>query len=82
MNIGRDGDEAVDHGQFLPPLFRLAQQQSPGPGNFKIDIENAQKFSTERTVFDQMRMGTYSVPRVETLKAARDAAIRGTKPAG
>ena len=39
----------------------------------KVDLENARLFATEQSIFNQMVMGTYSVPRVESLKAARDA---------
>jgi twitching motility protein PilT len=37
----------------------------------KIDIEHAQKFSTDQSVLDQLIMGTYSVPRLDSLKALR-----------
>jgi len=37
----------------------------------KIAVETAQTFSTDQSMFDQMRMGTYAVPRVESLRAAR-----------
>jgi hypothetical protein len=43
----------------------------------KISVEMAREFSTDVSVFDQMLMGTYSVPRLEQLKAARDASQRG-----
>ena len=43
----------------------------------KIDLENAREYATEVTVLDQMIIGTYSVPRLEALKAARDASQRG-----
>lgn len=43
----------------------------------KIDLENAREYATEVTVLDQMVMGTYSIPRLEALKAARDASQRG-----
>ncbi|HIJ65836.1 MAG TPA: hypothetical protein HPP77_07775, partial [Candidatus Hydrogenedentes bacterium] len=42
----------------------------------KISLEMAQYYASEQTIFDQMYMGTYSVPRVESLKAARDASQR------
>lgn len=33
-----------------------------------IDLEHAHEFCTDESVFDQMRMGTYSVPRLDSLK--------------
>ena len=42
----------------------------------KIDVEHGQEYSTDQSIFDQMRMGTYSIPRLEALKAARDASQR------
>ncbi|MBI4557279.1 MAG: PilT/PilU family type 4a pilus ATPase [Candidatus Hydrogenedentes bacterium] len=39
----------------------------------KISLENAQAYSTEVSMFNQMNMGTYSVPRLESLKEAREA---------
>lgn len=36
----------------------------------KIDLENARLFATERSIFDQMLMGTYTVPRLDSIKAA------------
>src|SRR3972149_1896266 len=38
VDIGGNGDQAVDHWQFLASLLRLAQQRSPGPGNFRVDL--------------------------------------------
>ena len=38
----------------------------------KISLENARLYTTDQSVFDQMLMGTYSVPRLEGLKALRD----------
>ncbi len=43
----------------------------------KIDMEHARDASTEPVVLEQMVMGTYSVPRLEHLKAARDASQKG-----
>lgn len=40
----------------------------------KVTLENARFFATERSIFDQMIMGTYSVPRLDTIKAAREQA--------
>ncbi len=34
----------------------------------KIDLETAQASTTEQSIFDQLHMGTYSVPRLESLK--------------
>jgi len=42
----------------------------------KIDIEHAQKFSTDQSVLDQLIMGTYSVPRLDSLKALRASESR------
>ena len=35
-----------------------------------IDLEHAQEYATEQSIFDQMRMGTYSVPRLDTIKGS------------
>ena len=40
VDAGRNGDQAVDDGQFLAPLLGLAQQR-PGPGNFRFDLHEA-----------------------------------------
>ena len=42
----------------------------------KITLEHAHEYATNVTTLDQMIMGTYSVPRLEQLKAARDASLR------
>lgn len=34
----------------------------------KISLENAQKFCTDQSIFDQMMMGTYTIPRLESIK--------------
>ena len=34
-----------------------------------IDLEHAQEFSTEQSMFDQIRMGTYAIPRLEGVRA-------------
>lgn len=34
----------------------------------KIDLDAAREFSSEESMFDQMRMGTYSIPRLDTIK--------------
>lgn len=36
-----------------------------------IDVETARDFTTDVSTFDQMIMGTYSVPRLDSLKALR-----------
>ncbi|MDX9972683.1 MAG: PilT/PilU family type 4a pilus ATPase [FCB group bacterium] len=36
----------------------------------KIDLENARHFATERSILDQMLMGTYTTPRLDSIKAA------------
>jgi twitching motility protein PilT len=40
----------------------------------KIDLAHAREYSTEVSIFDQLNMGTYTVPRLDTLKAAREVA--------
>ncbi|HPC15744.1 MAG TPA: PilT/PilU family type 4a pilus ATPase [Candidatus Hydrogenedentes bacterium] len=39
----------------------------------KIDLEHARTYSTDESVLDQMIMGTYSVPRLDSLKELRHA---------
>ena len=39
----------------------------------KISLENAREFATDVSVLDQMIMGTYSVPRLDSLKELRHA---------
>jgi twitching motility protein PilT len=34
----------------------------------EIELETAREFSTQVSMFDQLRMGTYSVPRLESIK--------------
>jgi len=46
---------------FETNLFSLYKEK-------KIDLDNARLFSTDSSVFDQMLMGTYSVPRLDTIK--------------
>ncbi len=36
-----------------------------------IDLDSAREFATDVSTFDQMLMGTYSIPRLESLKALR-----------
>ncbi|GMW01426.1 MAG: hypothetical protein AMXMBFR84_25630 [Candidatus Hydrogenedentota bacterium] len=36
----------------------------------KINLENARLYCTDVSIFDQMVMGTYTVPRLESIKAA------------
>jgi len=43
----------------------------------KIDLEHAQAFTTDQSVFDQLVMGTYSVPRLDSLKARVDPLAKG-----
>ena len=43
----------------------------------KIDLEHAQTYCTDQSVFDQMIMGTYSIPRLDSLKALRDPLGKG-----
>lgn len=38
-----------------------------------IDLDHAREFSTDASVLDQMVMGTYSVPRLDTIKDMRKA---------
>ncbi len=40
--------------------------------NGQIDLEHAQTYSTDQSVLDQMIMGTYSIPRLDSLKSLRD----------
>lgn len=35
-----------------------------------IELEQAREFCTDSSIFDQMRMGTYSVPRLDSIKGA------------
>ncbi|MCF6283842.1 MAG: PilT/PilU family type 4a pilus ATPase [Candidatus Hydrogenedentes bacterium] len=35
-----------------------------------IDLEHAQEYSTDASMFDQIRMGTYAVPRLESMVTA------------
>lgn len=39
----------------------------------KIDLEHAREFCTEQSILDQMIMGTYTVPRLDSIKEARAA---------
>lgn len=66
-------------------LIRVAMQQTVGFSflfeeylhrlykSGEIDLEHAQFFSTDQSMFDQMYMGTYSVPRLDTIKDLRKA---------
>ena len=38
--------------------------------NGDIELDQAREFSTEESVFDQLNMGTYTVPRLESIKQA------------
>lgn len=40
-----------------------------------VDLEHARAYCTEVTVLDQLVMGTYSVPRLDTIKAAHDGKL-------
>ncbi len=37
-----------------------------------VTLENVRLFCTDQSIFDQMFMGTYSVPRLDTIKGMRD----------
>ena len=64
-------------------LIRVAMQQTVGFSflfeeylhrlykSGEVDLEHAQLFSTDQSMFDQMYMGTYSVPRLDTIKDTR-----------
>ncbi|HOZ45187.1 MAG TPA: PilT/PilU family type 4a pilus ATPase [Candidatus Hydrogenedentes bacterium] len=45
----------------------------------KVDLEHCREHATDISIFDQLVMGTYSVPRLEALKAARDASQQARK---
>ena len=34
----------------------------------KIDLERGKEFATDQSVFDQLVMGTYAVPRLDSIK--------------
>jgi hypothetical protein len=34
----------------------------------KVSIEDAREFCSDVSIFDQMMMGTYSVPRLDSIK--------------
>jgi hypothetical protein len=38
----------------------------------KIDLKHAQEASTDQSVFDQLHMGTYSIPRLDSIKGSGD----------
>jgi twitching motility protein PilT len=48
---------------FEEYLFRMHKEG-------KIDLENARTFATEKSILDQMLMGTYTTPRLDSIKAA------------
>ena len=35
-----------------------------------VDLEHAQVFATDQSMFDQIRMGTYAIPRLEAVRGA------------
>lgn len=39
-----------------------------------IDLEHAQESATDQSVFDQLHMGTYSIPRLDSIKGSGDHA--------
>jgi len=43
----------------------------------QIELNNAQMYTTDQSIFDQMHMGTYSVPRLDTIKEMRHGAKTG-----
>ena len=65
-------------------LIRIGMQQSVSHSflfeeylnrlvkNGTIELEQARLFATEVSMLDQMIMGTYSIPRLDSLKAAHD----------
>ena len=55
--------------EYLLKLYKTGQ----------VDLEHAQTFTTDQSIFDQMVMGTYSVPRLDSLKALRDVLGRSAK---
>jgi twitching motility protein PilT len=50
---------------FEQYLFQLFKEGA-------IDIEHARAFSTDQSIFDQLHMGTYSVPRLDSIKGKGD----------
>jgi twitching motility protein PilT len=48
--------------QYLYKLFKQG----------KIDLEHAREYCTDRSTFDQLHMGTYSVPRLDSIKGRGD----------
>lgn len=63
-------------------LIRVGMQQTVGHSmlfeaylykcykNNTLDLENARQTCTDVSIFDQMRMGTYAVPRLDSIKGA------------
>ncbi len=65
MRIGMQ--QSVSHSfLFEEYLHRLYRKGS-------ISVEHAQEYATEQSLVDQMIMGTYSIPRLDTIKTARAA---------
>jgi len=56
---------------FEEYLYRLHKSKT-------VSLETAQYYSTAQSILDQMVMGTYSVPRLDTLKAQASAAWQQT----
>ena len=42
----------------------------------KVTLEHGQEFSTDQSIFDQLHMGTYSIPRLEAIKYVGDHASK------
>lgn len=60
--------QTVSHSMiFEEYIFKLYKEG-------KIDLEHARASCTSVSIFDQMVMGTYSVPRLDTIKALRESA--------
>ncbi len=60
--------QTVSHSMiFEEYIFKLYK-------NGTISLENARASCTSASIFDQMVMGTYSVPRLDTIKALRESA--------
>ena len=48
--------------QFLYTMFKEG----------KISLEHAREYATDQSVFDQLHMGTYSIPRLDSIKNKGD----------
>ena len=38
------------------------------PGEGRIELERGREYATDMSLFDQLVMGTYSVPRLDSIK--------------